>query len=61
MPIYIYAHLLEINIIINCNDIEVTSFSVAICMKQTKILCRQLNCLAKLADVDALVILRAKG
>ena len=33
------------------NDTEVTSFSVAICMKQTKILYGQLNCLVKLADV----------
>ena len=32
--------------------IEVTSFSVAICMKQTKILCGQLNCSAKFADVS---------
>ena len=29
-----------------------TSFSVAICMKQRKILCGQLNCLVKLADVS---------
>ena len=29
-----------------------TSFSVAICLKQTKILCRQLNCLVKLTDVS---------
>ena len=28
---------------------EVTSFSVAICMKQMKILCGQLNCSEKLA------------
>ena len=31
---------------------EVTPFSVAICMKQTKILCRQLNCSVKLVDVS---------
>ena len=31
---------------------EVTSFSVTICMKQMKILCGQLNCLVKLADIS---------
>ena len=63
----VYACKSKPCIIIHVHMYKVIMFSVVICMKQTKILCGQLNCSVKLAEnlptfrLDALVILRAKS